>query len=143
MSMGKRAMTNSESLVKDYLASGDGGDLELLGRYLHDDVILHDPTGQSMRGLDREKETWRTSRAAMPDLRHEVKEVVGSGSVVAARIKVSGTLRGAFAGVSAEAGEFEVDQAIFMHLSGGKVQEMWTIVDTGGFYQQVGAYPGQ
>lgn len=136
-------MTNSESFVKDYLASGDGGDLDLLGRYLHDDVILHDPNGNSGSGLDREKETWRTSRAAMPDLRHDVKEVVSSGSVVAARITVSGTLRGAFAGVSVEAGAFEVDQAIFMHLSGGKVQEMWTIVETGGFYRQVGAYPGQ
>jgi steroid delta-isomerase-like uncharacterized protein len=134
-------MTNSESLVKDYLASGDRGELDLLSRYLHDDVILHDPNGQSMRGLDRERETWRVSRAAMSDLRHDVEEVVSSGSLVAARITVSGTLHGPFAGVSAEGGTFEVDQAIFMHLSDGKVQEMWTIVDTGSFYRQVGTYP--
>ena len=122
------------------MASGDSGDLNRLGRHLHDDVILHDPNGQTGSGLDREKETWRTARAAMPD-RHVVKEVVSAGSFVAARITVSGTLRGAFAGVSADAGAFEVDQAVFMHLSGGKVQEMWTIVDTGGFYRQVGGYP--
>ena len=136
-------MTNPESLVKGYLASGDRGDLDDLGRYLHDDVILHDPSGRYMRGLERERETWRTSRAAMSDLRHDVKEVVSSGSVVAARITVLGTLHGPFAGVSAEAGSFEVDQAIFMHLVDGKVQEMWTIVDTGSFYRQVGAYPAQ
>lgn len=134
-------MTNSESLVRDYMASGDSGDLDRLGRYLHDDVILHDPNGQTGSGLDREKETWRTARAAMPDIRHDVKEVVSAGSVVAARITVSGTLRGAFAGVSAEGEAFEVDQAIFMHLSEGKVQEIWTIVDTAGFYRQVRAYP--
>jgi steroid delta-isomerase-like uncharacterized protein len=134
-------MTDSESLVKGYLAAGDRGDLDALGRYLHDDVILHDPNGQSMRGLDHERETWRTSRAAMSNLHHDVKEVVSSGSVVAARITVSGTLHGPFAGVSVEAGTFEVDQAIFMHLIDGKVQEMWTLVDTGSFYRQVGAYP--
>lgn len=36
----------------------------------------------------------------MPGLRHDVREIVSSGSVVAARITVSGTLRGTFAGVN-------------------------------------------
>jgi predicted ester cyclase len=133
-------MTSAESLLKAYLASGDAGDLDHLGRYLHDDVILHDPNGPAS-GLDHEKETWRVSRAAMEDLRHEVREVLSSGSMVAARIKVSGTLIGTFAGVSADGSAFEVDQAIFMLITGGKVQEIWTIVDTGSFYRQVGMFP--
>jgi steroid delta-isomerase-like uncharacterized protein len=134
-------MTNSESLLKAYLAAGDAGELDLLGRYLHDDVILHEPNELNASGLDHEKETWRAARSAMPDLRHDVREVVSSGSAVAAHIAVSGTLRGTFAGVSADGRAFQVDQAIFMHVSEGKVQEMWTIVDTGSFYRQVGAFP--
>lgn len=93
-------MTNFESLLKDYLASGDAGDLDLLDRYLHDDVILHDPDGLTARGLEHEREAWRAARAAMQNLRHDVREVVSSGSVIAARVTVSGTLRGTFAGVS-------------------------------------------
>lgn len=77
----------------------------------------------------------------MQDLRHDVREVLSSGSMVAARITVSGTLHGTFAGVSADGRAFEVDQAIFMLVSGGKAQEIWTIVDTGSFYRQVGAFP--
>ena len=38
----------------------------------------------------------------MPDLSHEVQEVVGEGSALAARVVISGTLRGEFAGVSAD-----------------------------------------
>lgn len=77
----------------------------------------------------------------MQDLRHDVREVLSSGSMVAARIKVSGILHGTFAGVSADGRAFEVDQAIFMLVSGGKAQEIWTIVDTGSFYRQVGMFP--
>jgi len=133
-------VTSVESLLKAYFASGDAGDLDHLGRYLRDDVILHDPNGRAT-GLDHEKETWRAARAAMQDLRHDVREVLSSGSMVAARITVSGTLHGTFAGVSADGRAFEVDQAIFMLVSGGKAQEIWTIVDTGSFYRQVGAFP--
>jgi predicted ester cyclase len=134
-------MTSFESLLKDYLTSGDAGDLDLLGRYLHDDVILHDPDGLTVRGLEHERETWRAARAAMQNLRHDVREVVSSGSAIAARVTVSGKLSGTFAGVSADGREFEIEQAIFMHVNEGKVREMWTIVDTGSFYLQVGAFP--
>jgi len=133
-------MANPDSLLKAYLAAGDAGDLDLLDQYLHDDVILHDPNGTAS-GLEHEKETWRAARSAMLDLRHDVREVVSSGSVVAARIVVSGTLHGTFAGVSANGRAFQVDQSIFMHVSEGKVREMWTTVDTGSFYRQVGAFP--
>jgi predicted ester cyclase len=134
-------MSESESLLRGYLAAGDSGDLEGLGRYVHADVILHDPGGLVTAGLDHEKETWRTARAAMPDLRREVQEIVGDGAALAARVVVSGTLRGRFAGVSADGRRFEIDQAIFMHIRDGKAVEIWAIVDTGSFLRQVGAIP--
>jgi predicted ester cyclase len=77
----------------------------------------------------------------MPGLHHEVQEVVGEGSAIAVRVVVSGTLRGQFAGVSADGQEFNVDQAIFMHIRDGKGQEIWAIVDTGSFMRQMGAVP--
>jgi len=38
-------MTSAEWLPKPSLASVDAGDLDHLGRYSHDDLILHDPNG--------------------------------------------------------------------------------------------------
>ena len=60
-----------ESFVCGYLAAGDGGELNALGRYLHDDVVIHDPGGTTAIGIDHEKETWRKARNAMVGLRHE------------------------------------------------------------------------
>ena len=132
-------MSDLELLLRGYFAAGDSGDLEALSHYLHNDVVVHDPSGLTAVGLDHEKETWRKARQAMPGLSHEVQEVVSEGATLAARIVVSGTLRGAFAGVSADGKGFKVDQAIFMHIQEGKAKEMWAIVDTGSFRQQVGA----
>jgi steroid delta-isomerase-like uncharacterized protein len=132
-------MSDLELLLRGYFAAGDSGDLGALSHYLHDDVVVHDPSGLTVVGLDHEKETWRTARQAMPGLNHEVQEIVSEGNALAARVVVSGTLRGTFAGVSADGKGFKVDQAIFMHIREGKGKELWAIVDTGSFRQQVGA----
>jgi predicted ester cyclase len=66
-------------------------------------------------------------------------EVIADGSSVAARVEISGTLIGEFAGISGDGQEFAVDQAIFMHISEGKADELWAIVDSDGFRTQVGA----
>ena len=128
-----------ESLLQGYLGAGDAGDLEKLGHYLHDDVIVHDPGDLTTTGLEHEKETWRRARKAMPGLRHEVQEVVSDGSVLVARVELSGTLEGQFAGFTGEGQKFKIDQAIFMHIRDGKGEEMWTIVDTENFRKQIGA----
>lgn len=132
-------MSDLKSILRGYLAAGDSGELEALSYYLHDDVVVHDPSGLTVKGLDREKETWRKARQAMPGLSHEVQEVVSEGSTLAARAVISDTLRGTFAGFSADEKRFKVEQAIFMHIQEGKAKEMWAIVDTGSFRQQVGA----
>ena len=132
-------MSEWVSFMRGYLAAGDAGDLDELGRYLHQDVIIHDPGGLPTTGLDQEKETWRRARKAMPGLRHEVQEVVYNGSVLATRVELSGTLVGKFAGISGKGQNFKIDQAIFMHIRDGKCEEIWTIVDSESFRQQVGA----
>lgn len=134
-------MTDWMALISGYLASGDDGELDVLSRYLHDDVVVHDPSGRTTTGLVHEKEIWQRARAAMPGLRHTIQQIVASESTAAARIRVSGTLHGTFAGVTAEGKPFEIDQALFMRLSKDRVQEIWVIVDTGDFYKQVGAVP--
>ena len=132
-------MSNAESIIRGYLAAGDAGVLDQLGSYLHEDVIVHDPGGSVTRGLAHEKETWRRARKAISGLCHELQEVIADGSAVAARVEISGTLIGEFAGISGDGQEFAIDQAIFMHISEGKVSELWSIVDSEDFRTQVGA----
>lgn len=78
------------------------------------DAIVHEPAGLPDQALDHERETWRSARAAMPGLHHEVQEVVSGDSAIMAYVVVSGTLRGKFAAVQADGQSFTTDQAIFI-----------------------------
>ena len=130
-------MEPSESVVARWLAAGDSGDVEAFDDLLHDDVVVHAPRGLSSEGLDAEKQVWRDAVAAMPDLRHEVQEVVTDGNVEMARVVVTGTLVHDFAGVSGAGRPFRMDQAVICHLESGKVSEAWEIADVGSLVEQV------
>lgn len=55
---------------------GDSGDVEAFDDLLHVDVVVHAPRGFSTEDLEAEKQVWRDAVAAMPDLRHNVQEVM-------------------------------------------------------------------
>jgi ketosteroid isomerase-like protein len=88
-----------ESVVFRWLAAGDRGDLDAFDEFLHRDVVIHAPSGLSTDSAEAEKQVWRDALSAMPDLRHDVQEVVVDGDVEMARVVVTGTMRTAFAGV--------------------------------------------
>ena len=124
-------MEQPSSVVARWLAAGDSGDFEAFNDLLRDDVVVHAPRGLSTQDLHAEKQVWRDALAAMPDLRHEVQEVVAEGDVEMARVIVTGTLRHDFAGVPGDGRSFRMDQAVICHLDGGKIAEAWEIADVG------------
>ena len=124
-------MEQPSSVVARWLAAGDRGDVEAFDALLHRDVVVHAPRGLSTEDLEAEKQVWRDALAAMPDLRHEVQEVVSQRNVEMARVIVSGTLHRDFGGVPGGCRSFRMDQAVICHLDGGKVAEAWEIVDFG------------
>ncbi|RNL75454.1 ester cyclase [Nocardioides marmorisolisilvae] len=124
-----------ESLIVRWLRAGDAGDVDAFDALLHDDVVVHAPRGLSTSSLEAEKQVWREAVAAMPDLRHEVQEVVRDGDVEMARVVVSGTLHQEFGGVAANGVPFRMDQAVICHLEDGKVREAWEIADVGAIDQ--------
>ncbi len=130
-------MEQSESVVARWLAAGDSGDVEAFDDLLHGDVVVHAPRGLSTGDRESEKQVWRDAVAAMPDLRHEVQEVVAEGNVEVARVIVTGTLRHDFAGVSGAGRFFRMDQAVICHLHDGRIVEAWEIADVGSLVDQV------
>jgi len=129
-------MDQPPSVVARWLAAGDSGDLEAFDDLLHRDVVVHAPRGLSTEDLESEKQVWRDAVTAMPDLRHEVQEVVAQGNVEMARVIVTGTLRHDFAGVPGSGRSFRMDQAVICHLDDGKVTEAWEIADVGSLVDQ-------
>lgn len=129
-------MDQPPSVVARWLAAGDSGDVEAFDDLLHRDVVVHAPRGLSTRDLESEKQVWRDAVAAMPDLRHEVQEVVAQGNVEMARVIVTGTMRHDFGGVPGDGRSFRMDQAVICHLDHGKVTEAWEIADVGSLDDQ-------
>ena len=126
-----------DTVVHRWLAAGDSGDLDLFDDLLHADVVVHAPAGLSTTSAEEEKAVWREARAAMPDLHHDVQEVVVDGDVEMARVVVTGTMAAGFGGVDGTGRRFRIDQAVITHLRDGKVQEAWEIADIASLRDQV------
>ena len=127
----------SQAVVVRWLAAGDAGNLDAFDHLLHPDAVIHAPLGLSTASAEAEKAVWREALAAMPDLRHEVQEVVVDGDVEMARVVVTGTMRTSFAGVDGTGRSFRIDQAVITHLHDGKVAEAWEIADIAALQAQV------
>ena len=127
-----------QTVVFRWLAAGDAGDFEAFDELLHADVVVHAPLGLSTTNAEQEKAVWKDALAAMPDLRHEVQEVVVDGNVEMARVVVTGTMTGGFAGIEGAGRGFRIDQAVITHLLDGKVVEAWEIADIAALRAQVG-----
>ena len=130
-------MDGRETVVSRWLTAGDAGELRAFDDLLTADVIVHAPAGLSTRGIEEEKSVWRDALDAMPDLRHDVKEVVSDGDVEMARVVVTGTLEKRFGGVAGTGRSFRIDQAVVAHLRGGRVCEAWEIADVAALREQV------
>ncbi len=129
-------MDQPPSVVARWLAAGDSGDVEAFDDLLHCDVVVHAPRGLSTNDLASEKQVWRDAVAAMPDLRHEIQEVLAQGNVEMARVIVTGTLRHDFAGVPGSGQAVRIHQAVIVHLDDGLITEAWEIADVGSLDDQ-------
>lgn len=126
-----------KTVVYRWLAAGDAGEFDAFDDLLHPDAIVHAPLGLSTTSVEDEKRVWKDALAAMPDLRHDVQEVVVDGDVEMARVVVTGTLRASFGGVQGTGRSFRIDQAVITHLRDGKVAEAWEIADVAAIREQV------
>jgi predicted ester cyclase len=126
-----------QTLVFRWLAAGDAGDFDAFDELLDTKVIVHAPLGLSTSSVEEEKTVWREALAAMPDLRHDVQEVVVEDDTEVARVVVTGTMATSFAGVEGSGRGFRIDQAVITHLRDGKVVEVWEIADIAALREQV------
>ncbi|QYJ05284.1 ester cyclase [Nocardioides panacisoli] len=132
-----------DEVVRSYLAAGDAADYAALADLLHDDLVTHSPGGATTFGVADNVAAWRTAHDGLDRLGHRVLSMVTAGETVAARVLVTGIHAGHFLGVPPTGAHLRVDQALFARLSGGRIVELWEIVDTGSGLQQIGVLGDQ
>jgi predicted ester cyclase len=126
-----------ETVVFRWLTAGDSGDFDTFDDLFHADAVVHAPAGLSTESAEAEKVVWKNALAAMPDLHHDIQEVLVDGDVEMARVVVTGTMTGGFGGVEGTGQTFRMDQAVITHLRDGKIAEAWEIADVAALRDQV------
>ena len=113
------------------------GNLDFIDQRCTPDFKLHDVL---MGVMDREgfKQHVRAMRAALPDLRFRIDEVLASGDSVAVRWTATGTNRGELMGNPPTNRSGSVEGMQFIRLSGEKERELWVNWDVFGMLRNLG-----
>ena len=120
----------------------NAGDIDGFGELLAEDFVEH----EEMPGLEPSKEgvkqLFHMYRAAFPDLRMEVQDILVSGDKAVARVRATGTHRGEFLGMAATGKSVDVQLIDITRFDDdGLAHEHWGVFDALAMMQQLGAIP--
>jgi steroid delta-isomerase-like uncharacterized protein len=113
---------------------------EVADEIITDDHVYHDPQVPAGLGPEGAKELVRPYQEAI-DGHWGVEDVFSSGDMVCVRWIGTGTHRNELMGLAPTGKPIRVDALSVHRISGGKIAETWTVWDTLGMLQQVGAVP--
>ena len=121
------------------------GNLALIDQLVAPDAVNHDPAEpahiRALRGPEVLKRTVQMYRAAFPDVRITVDDVIAAGDKVVVRWHSEGTHRGELEGLAPTGARGSVTGISIDQWKDGKVVESWTEWDNLGLARQLGAAP--
>ena len=121
------------------------GRLELADQLISPELVDHDPAApadlRALRGPEVLKRTASMYRAAFPDVRITVDDVITADDKVVLRWHAEGTHRGELAGLAATGAHISVTGIAIDRWKDGKVVESWGQWDNLGLARQLGAAP--
>jgi predicted ester cyclase len=118
------------------------GDPTAVDRYLDPAFVDHDPTVPGTSGPDTMRQAEAMIRAALPDWRSELDDLVGEGDIVVERFTASGTHTGPLWGVEPTGKQLVLRGINIFRLVDGVIVERWGRVDEAGLLRQLGLVPG-
>jgi predicted ester cyclase len=121
------------------------GNFELIDQLVASEAVNHDPATpaemRALRGPEVLKRTASMYRAAFPDVRMTVDDVIAAGDKVVLRWHSEGTHRGELAGLAPTGARGSVTGISIDRWKDGKIVEAWAEWDNLGLARQVGAAP--
>jgi steroid delta-isomerase-like uncharacterized protein len=106
------------------------------------DYVAHDPTGKAMQGMAQNMASFR---AAFPDLRVTITQILGEGDLVAVQWSASGTHQRPITHMTSEFARPPSDKTAtvtgisLFRFSGDKIEELWNYWDAHHLLQQISA----
>ena len=117
--------------------------LDMLDEVYSPDAVWHEPD-QDIQGLEEAKQYEYMYRAAFPDLKAIVEDLVAEDDRVVTRLTLRGTHQGETEEFGSPTGRQIVLRGITIsRIEGGKIVEDWDVYDDRGVMQQLGLAPEQ
>ncbi len=117
----------------------NAGKIALITEFIAPDYTDHSALPGQPAGRDAVRDTAARFRAAFPDLRWIIREMVAEGERVALRWGAEGTHRGEFAGCAPTGRTVTFEGITLYHLRGGQVTDEWVCWDEAGLLRQIAA----
>jgi steroid delta-isomerase-like uncharacterized protein len=133
----------NKAIMRSYLEGfWSGKDPSIADRIVAQDAVFHDLIEQKMPpGLNGVKQNYRSFRAAFPDFKFDIQDIVAEGDKVVVRWDAGGTHRGTFQGIPATNKYGGVSGISIVRIRDGKIIEGWQELDSLGLMQGLGVLP--
>jgi steroid delta-isomerase-like uncharacterized protein len=119
-----------------------GADERAFDELMHPDVLDHSRPPGIAPGAAGVRQQFDGFRAAFPDFRAEILDMISEGDRVVTRKVFHGTHRGELQGIPPTGREVEIHVIDIVRVAGGRIVEHWNVVDRLGLLQQLGVMPG-
>ena len=132
----------NKAIMRRFYEEIGKGNLAAMGELVAADLVDHTPfvPGQA-QGRQGTLELFTMIRAAFPDLRITVEDIVAEGDKVVSRGTFSGTHKGEFMGIAPTGKQITVGLIEIVRIVAGKMVEHWNVVDNLGMMRQLGVVP--
>lgn len=78
---------------------------------------------------------------SFPDLRFSIEQTVVEGDRIASHLVMVGSHQGTWMGIPASGKKVQIRMMTIHRIAGGKIAEDWVLVESLGFFQQLGIIP--
>jgi steroid delta-isomerase-like uncharacterized protein len=95
----------------------------------------------TIHGHDGVRRMWATLFQAFPDLRFDAEQTIASGDQVVARVVLTGTHQGHFAGAAPTNHKITWRQCVIVDMRNGKAVRTRTYADNVDLFRQIGVLP--
>jgi steroid delta-isomerase-like uncharacterized protein len=144
--MSTAQQTSNKATVRRFQDATNSGDAELLSKTIDElvdpDALIRTPLPIETTGAEAVKEVFARLLRAYPDLHITIEDLVEEGDKVVMRNTVTGTHRGEHMGVPPTGRSVTYNEIFIFRFAGGRVAEIWGVVDVLSQMRQLGAIPG-
>ena len=106
------------------------------------DVLIHMPLAvEAPRPHEAFKQLWAMLLRGLPDLHLTIEDLIAEGDKVVMRASVTGTHQGEYMGLPPTGKSITYNEIFIWRLAGGRITEMWGVVDVLSQMKQLGVIP--